>query len=101
MTAVPRDLWRPSSGCGDDCLPAAGEVPTVPMARRVLRLVASDSVWSLGWHRDEIGGEIVVHEALGILDLDRGHDADPNGRLPAVGWEILVDKVPGLQGQPG
>ncbi|MGC4867801.1 lysophospholipid acyltransferase family protein [Micromonospora sp. DT53] len=41
MTAVPRDLWRPSSGCDDDCLPAAGEVPTVPMARRVLRLVAA------------------------------------------------------------
>lgn len=41
MTAVPRDLWRPSSGCDDDCLPAAGEVPTVPMVRRVLRLVAA------------------------------------------------------------
>ncbi|MEU8155791.1 lysophospholipid acyltransferase family protein [Micromonospora sp. NPDC048986] len=41
MTAVPRDLWRPSSGCDDDCLPAAGEVPTVPVARRVLRLVAA------------------------------------------------------------
>ncbi|MEU7586143.1 lysophospholipid acyltransferase family protein [Micromonospora sp. NPDC049230] len=40
MTAVPHDLWRPSSGCGDDCLPADGEVPTVPVARRVLRLVA-------------------------------------------------------------
>ena len=41
MTGVPRDLWRPSSGCDDDCLPAAGEVPTVPVARRVLRLVAA------------------------------------------------------------
>ncbi|MEW2142982.1 lysophospholipid acyltransferase family protein [Micromonospora vinacea] len=41
MTAVPRDLWRPSSGCDDDCLPAAGEVPTVSVARRVLRLVAA------------------------------------------------------------
>ncbi|MEU7975116.1 lysophospholipid acyltransferase family protein [Micromonospora sp. NPDC049089] len=40
MSAVPLDLWRPSSGCDDDCLPAAGEVPTVPLARRVLRLVA-------------------------------------------------------------
>ncbi|PYC76594.1 1-acyl-sn-glycerol-3-phosphate acyltransferase [Micromonospora arborensis] len=40
MTAVPHDLWRPSSGCDDDCLPAAGEVPAVPVARRVLRLVA-------------------------------------------------------------
>ncbi|MEU7651471.1 1-acyl-sn-glycerol-3-phosphate acyltransferase [Micromonospora taraxaci] len=41
MTAVAHDLWRPSSGCDDDCLPAAGEVPTVPVARRVLRLVAA------------------------------------------------------------
>ncbi|MEH0929919.1 lysophospholipid acyltransferase family protein [Micromonospora sp. CPCC 205558] len=41
MTAVPRDLWWPSSGCDDDCLPAAGEVPTVPAARRVLRLAAA------------------------------------------------------------
>ncbi|MFE0531682.1 lysophospholipid acyltransferase family protein [Micromonospora parva] len=41
MTGVPRDLWRPSSGCDDDCLPMAGEVPTVPVARRVLRLVAA------------------------------------------------------------
>ncbi|MFG1872340.1 lysophospholipid acyltransferase family protein [Micromonospora arborensis] len=40
MTAVPHDLWRPSSGCDDDCLPTAGEVPTVPVVRRVLRLVA-------------------------------------------------------------
>ncbi|MEU7755482.1 lysophospholipid acyltransferase family protein [Micromonospora sp. NPDC049101] len=40
MTAVPHDLWRPSSGCGDGCLPTDGEVPTVPVARRVLRLVA-------------------------------------------------------------
>ncbi|MEU4553311.1 1-acyl-sn-glycerol-3-phosphate acyltransferase [Micromonospora violae] len=39
MTA--RDLWRPASGCDDGCLPAAGEVPTVPMGRRVLRLVAA------------------------------------------------------------
>ncbi|MEV4120809.1 lysophospholipid acyltransferase family protein [Micromonospora sp. NPDC049645] len=41
MTAVPHDLWRPSSGCDDGCLPAAGEVPTVSVARRVLRLVAA------------------------------------------------------------
>ncbi|MCZ7378640.1 lysophospholipid acyltransferase family protein [Micromonospora sp. WMMC250] len=41
MTAVAHDLWRPSSGCDDDCLPAAGEVPTVPVARRVLRLAAA------------------------------------------------------------
>ncbi|MEU8420355.1 lysophospholipid acyltransferase family protein [Micromonospora sp. NPDC048835] len=41
MTTVPRDLWRPASGCDDDCLPAADEVPTVPVARRVLRLVAA------------------------------------------------------------
>ncbi|PWR07915.1 1-acyl-sn-glycerol-3-phosphate acyltransferase [Micromonospora acroterricola] len=40
MTAVPHDLWRPSSGCDEECLPAAGEVPTVPVARRVLRLGA-------------------------------------------------------------
>ncbi|MET7877294.1 lysophospholipid acyltransferase family protein [Micromonospora sp. DT68] len=41
MTAVPHDLWRPTSGCGEQCLPAAGEVPTVPVARRVLRLVSA------------------------------------------------------------
>ncbi|RLP94364.1 1-acyl-sn-glycerol-3-phosphate acyltransferase, partial [Micromonospora sp. CV4] len=41
MTAAPHDLWRPSSGCDEECLPAAGEVPTVPVARRVLRLVAA------------------------------------------------------------
>ncbi|MGI5523645.1 lysophospholipid acyltransferase family protein [Micromonospora sp. CA-259024] len=41
MTAAPHDLWRPSSGCDEECLPVAGEVPTVPMARRVLRLVAA------------------------------------------------------------
>ncbi|MDG4762256.1 lysophospholipid acyltransferase family protein [Micromonospora sp. WMMD710] len=41
MTAVAHDLWRPSSGCDEECLPAAGEVPTVPVARRVLRLVAA------------------------------------------------------------
>ncbi|WFE52006.1 lysophospholipid acyltransferase family protein [Micromonospora sp. WMMD1155] len=41
MTTVAHDLWRPASGCDDDCLPAAGEVPTVPMARRVLRSVAA------------------------------------------------------------
>lgn len=41
MTAVPDDLWRPSSGCDEECLPAVGEVPTVPVARRVLRVVAA------------------------------------------------------------
>ncbi|WP_328419972.1 1-acyl-sn-glycerol-3-phosphate acyltransferase [Micromonospora sp. NBC_00389] len=41
MTAVSDDLWRPSSGCDEECLPAAGEVPTVPVPRRVLRLVAA------------------------------------------------------------
>ncbi|MFF5179393.1 lysophospholipid acyltransferase family protein [Micromonospora sp. NPDC000316] len=48
MTAVPRDLWRPSSGCGEQCLPAAGEVPTVPVARRVLRLVAATGMLLAG-----------------------------------------------------
>ncbi|MFF0151481.1 lysophospholipid acyltransferase family protein [Micromonospora sp. NPDC005203] len=40
MTAGSHDLWRPSSGCDDDCLPPSGAVPTVSVARRVLRLVA-------------------------------------------------------------
>ncbi|MEU5905927.1 lysophospholipid acyltransferase family protein [Micromonospora sp. NPDC047527] len=48
MTAVPLDLWRPSSGCGEQCLPAAGEVPTVPVARRVLRLVAATGMLLAG-----------------------------------------------------
>ncbi|MET8233564.1 lysophospholipid acyltransferase family protein [Micromonospora sp. NPDC005298] len=41
MTAAPRNLWRPTSGCDDTCLPAAGEVPDVPVARRTLRLIAA------------------------------------------------------------
>ncbi|MET8118672.1 lysophospholipid acyltransferase family protein [Micromonospora sp. NPDC005189] len=48
MTAVPDDLWRPSSGCDEECLPAAGEVPTVPVARRVLRVVAATGMLLAG-----------------------------------------------------
>ncbi|MEU1679929.1 lysophospholipid acyltransferase family protein [Micromonospora zamorensis] len=48
MTTGAHDLWRPSSGCDDDCLPAAGEVPTVPVARRVLRLVAATGMLVAG-----------------------------------------------------
>ncbi|GAA2188959.1 lysophospholipid acyltransferase family protein [Micromonospora lupini] len=48
MTAGAQDLWRPFSGCDDDCLPAAGEVPTVPVARRVLRLVAASGMLLAG-----------------------------------------------------
>ncbi|MEV1330774.1 lysophospholipid acyltransferase family protein [Micromonospora costi] len=48
MTAVAHDLWRPSSGCGDQCLPAPGEVPAVPVARRVGRLLAGVGMLLLG-----------------------------------------------------
>ncbi|MEU4334574.1 lysophospholipid acyltransferase family protein [Micromonospora lupini] len=48
MTVGTHDLWRPLSGCDDDCLPAADEVPTVPMARRVLRLVAASGMLLAG-----------------------------------------------------
>ncbi|MGQ5261874.1 lysophospholipid acyltransferase family protein [Micromonospora sp. ZYX-F-536] len=48
MTALAHDLWRPESGCGDECLPAADEVPTVPVARRVLRLVAATGMLLAG-----------------------------------------------------
>ncbi|MCX5067364.1 1-acyl-sn-glycerol-3-phosphate acyltransferase [Micromonospora lupini] len=48
MTVRAHDLWRPFSGCDDDCLPAAGEVPTVPVARRVLRLVAASGMLLAG-----------------------------------------------------
>ncbi|MEV4388962.1 lysophospholipid acyltransferase family protein [Micromonospora sp. NPDC049580] len=48
MTLGARDLWRPFSGCDDDCLPAAGEVPTVPVVRRVLRLVAASGMLLAG-----------------------------------------------------
>ncbi|MEV4821130.1 lysophospholipid acyltransferase family protein [Micromonospora sp. NPDC049274] len=48
MSVGARDLWRPLSGCDDDCLPAAGEVPTVPVARRVLRLVAASGMLLAG-----------------------------------------------------
>lgn len=33
------DLWRPTSGCGPDCLPLPGEVSAVSPARRVARLL--------------------------------------------------------------
>ncbi|MEV0805826.1 lysophospholipid acyltransferase family protein [Micromonospora sp. NPDC050200] len=33
------ELWRPTSGCGPDCLPAPGQVPAVPLARRAARLL--------------------------------------------------------------
>ncbi|MFG1653906.1 lysophospholipid acyltransferase family protein [Micromonospora sp. NPDC049275] len=48
MSVGARDLWRPLSGCDDDCLPAAGEVPTVPVARRVLRLAAASGMLLAG-----------------------------------------------------
>lgn len=48
MTAVPHDLWRPSSGCDEGCLPSAGEVPGVPVVRRVLRLVAATGMLLAG-----------------------------------------------------
>ncbi|MFY1617511.1 lysophospholipid acyltransferase family protein [Micromonospora sp. WMMD736] len=48
MSVAAHDLWRPSSGCDDDCLPATGEVPTVPVARRVLRLVAAGGMMLAG-----------------------------------------------------
>ncbi|MEU6075509.1 lysophospholipid acyltransferase family protein [Micromonospora sp. NPDC047074] len=35
-----RHLWLPASGCGPACLPAAGEVPTVPPVRRAGRILA-------------------------------------------------------------
>ncbi|WP_346538409.1 lysophospholipid acyltransferase family protein [Micromonospora sp. DPT] len=33
------ELWRPTSGCGPDCLPVPGQVPGVPAARRAARLL--------------------------------------------------------------
>ncbi|WP_433115227.1 lysophospholipid acyltransferase family protein [Micromonospora sp. CA-246542] len=48
MSVAAHDLWRPSSGCDDDCLPATGEVPTVSVARRVLRLVAAGGMLLAG-----------------------------------------------------
>ncbi|MEV0153154.1 lysophospholipid acyltransferase family protein [Micromonospora sp. NPDC050686] len=38
--SVPTDPWRPSSGCGPDCLPAPGKAARVPVARRAGRLLA-------------------------------------------------------------
>lgn len=46
MSAAP--LWWPASGCGPACLPAAGEVPAVPVARRVGRLLAVLGMLSAG-----------------------------------------------------
>ncbi|MER7890585.1 lysophospholipid acyltransferase family protein [Micromonospora sp. NPDC094482] len=48
MSAVPYDLWRPSSGCDEQCLPAAGEVPSVPLAVRLGRLFAGAGMLLLG-----------------------------------------------------
>ncbi|MEU5938852.1 lysophospholipid acyltransferase family protein [Micromonospora sp. NPDC047548] len=33
------ELWRPTSGCGPDCLPVPGQVPAVPLARQAARLL--------------------------------------------------------------
>ncbi|MEU4676820.1 lysophospholipid acyltransferase family protein [Micromonospora sp. NPDC023737] len=48
MTAVRHDLWRPTSGCGEQCLPAAGETPRVPVVRQVGRLLAGVGMLLLG-----------------------------------------------------
>ncbi|TDC36052.1 1-acyl-sn-glycerol-3-phosphate acyltransferase [Micromonospora sp. 15K316] len=48
MTAVPFDLWRPRSGCDDECLPAPGETPAVPVPRQVARLLAGVGMLLLG-----------------------------------------------------
>ncbi|MGS2613604.1 lysophospholipid acyltransferase family protein [Micromonospora sp. LZ34] len=43
-----RDLFRPVSGCGPDCLPAPGEVRGVPVARRAGRLAGLLGMLVLG-----------------------------------------------------
>ncbi|MEV4812251.1 lysophospholipid acyltransferase family protein [Micromonospora avicenniae] len=48
MTAVANDLWRPTSGCGEQCLPAAGETPGVPVLRQVGRLLSGVGMLLLG-----------------------------------------------------
>ncbi len=40
MTTATHPLWRPTSGCGPDCLPLPGRSPDVPVARRLGRAVA-------------------------------------------------------------
>ncbi|MEU4568094.1 lysophospholipid acyltransferase family protein [Micromonospora sp. NPDC023956] len=40
MSTAGYDLWRPLSACGVDCLPADGHPPAVPVARRLVRLLA-------------------------------------------------------------
>lgn len=33
------ELWRPTSGCGPNCLPVPGQVPAVPVSRQAARLL--------------------------------------------------------------
>ncbi|WP_341717440.1 lysophospholipid acyltransferase family protein [Micromonospora sp. FIMYZ51] len=48
MTTLAHPLWRPSSGCGPDCLPRPGETPTVPAVQQLGRAIALLGMLGLG-----------------------------------------------------
>ncbi|RIV35919.1 lysophospholipid acyltransferase family protein [Micromonospora radicis] len=48
MSTRAHPLWRPSSGCGPDCLPRPGQSPAVPVSRQVGRAVALLGLLGLG-----------------------------------------------------
>ncbi|MFC3501117.1 lysophospholipid acyltransferase family protein [Micromonospora krabiensis] len=84
MTTVAYDLWRPSSGCGDQCLPAAGEVPSVPVARRVGRLLAGAGMLLAGV------GLVAVLPLLPARDGQAALRAWARGTARALGIRLVV-----------
>ncbi|MEV4658482.1 lysophospholipid acyltransferase family protein [Micromonospora sp. NPDC049301] len=84
MTAAQRDLWRPSSGCDEECLPAAGEVPTVPVARRVLRLVAATGMLLAGV------GLVVLLPVLPAPERQAAMRAWARGTARAFGVRLVI-----------
>ncbi|WP_410811735.1 1-acyl-sn-glycerol-3-phosphate acyltransferase [Micromonospora sp. 067-2] len=84
MSAVPRDLWRPTSGCDEGCLPAAGAVPTVPVARRVLRLVAAAGMLLAGV------GLVVLLPVLPAAERQAAMRAWARGAARAFGVRLVI-----------
>jgi 1-acyl-sn-glycerol-3-phosphate acyltransferase len=86
MSAVMSTIWQPRSDCGPQCLPGAGETPTVCAVRQAGRLVAMLGALLLGvgllpvlpllpWRGRHAAGRMwarVVLRALGISLAVRG-----------------------------
>ncbi|MEV6368317.1 lysophospholipid acyltransferase family protein [Micromonospora musae] len=84
MTAVPFDLWRPTSGCDDECLPVPGETPTVPVLRQVARLLAGVGMLLLG------AGVAAVLPVLPTRDGQAAVRAWARGTARAFGVRLVV-----------